>query len=59
MFKDQFIILAAGKGTRLNREDLPKVLTIVREYNPILPPFMKEVGYRRELARIIKVGSFL
>ena len=26
MLKDQFIILAAGRGTRLNREDLPKVL---------------------------------
>lgn len=26
MIKDQFVILAAGRGTRLNREDLPKVL---------------------------------
>ena len=56
MLKDQFIILAGGRGTRLNHPDLPKVLAPLKG-RPLISYLLGQIGkIARNQKPIIVVG---
>lgn len=58
MLKDQFIILAAGKGTRLNREDLPKVLVPFKD-RPLIWHLLAQISKIAKNQKPIIVVGFM
>jgi|SRR3989344_1978521 len=58
MLKDQFIILAAGKGTRLNHPDLPKVLAPLKG-RPIIWYLLAQISKIAKNQKPIIVVGFM
>lgn len=58
MLKDQFVILAAGKGTRLNHEDLPKVLVPFKG-RPLISYLLAQISKIARNQKPIMVVGFM
>lgn len=58
MLKDQFIILAAGKGTRLKREDLPKVLVPFKG-KPLIAHLLSQISKIAKNQKPVLVVGFM
>lgn len=58
MLKDQFVILAAGKGTRLDREDLPKVLASFKG-RPLIAHLLSQISKIAKNQKPVMVVGFM
>lgn len=58
MFKDQFLILAAGKGARLNHENLPKVLVPFRG-RPLIAYLLAQISKITKNQKPVMVVGFM